>query len=257
MAKFAEKNLQDYIAKKLKELGWKVEVWGRGVKGERKSLGEIILEGRFFKAIERINGLKLNEKKLLLLPNSIEGIKIFLEDYLKYGVPITLERGNKEIAKQIFLIDFENSEDNDFFAVMEFEVEERDVRKRFDFCLFVNGIPLVAIETKNPFAEEEEEKDWYAAYKDLIEYEKTIPGIFKFIQFCIATDGYTAKYFPNYYAESYEGALSTWETTYPLKVKTSTIFESLDKPSMGCCLNKISWILWRTLFSSKSSKIGT
>lgn len=239
--KLTEANLQDYIAEKLGELGWRVEEWGRGVKGERKSLNEIVLENRLFEAIERINGLELNDKekkeilsKLLLLPNSIEGIKVFLEEYLKYGVPLTLERGKREIAKQIFLIDFENPENNDFLAVREFEIEERDVRKRFDFCLFINGIPLVIIETKNPFAEEEEEeRTWYAAYKDLIDYEKAVPGIFKFVQFCIATDGYTAKYFPNYYAESYETELSTWETTYPLEIKTSKLFESLDKAIYG------------------------
>ena len=240
----AERNLQDYIAKRLEDLGWRVEKWGVGVKGERESLEEVILKDRFFQAIERTNKIKLEDKekdeilsKILLLPNSIEGIKTFLEEYLKYGVPITLKRDKEEIAKQLFLVDFENPENNDFLAVREFEVEERGVRKRFDFCLFVNGIPLVAIETKNPFADEEkreEERNWYSAYRELVEeYEKLVPGIFRFIQFCVATDGYVAKYFPNYYAENYHDSLFSWDTTYPFEVKTSTMFESIDKLIYG------------------------
>jgi len=236
-----EKDLQKYIENWLKDLGWRVKVWGKGVKGERESLEEVILKDRFFRAIEKINKIKLKDKekdeilsKILLLPNSIEGIKTFLEEYLKYGVPITLKRDNEEIAKQLFLIDFENPNNNDFLAIREFEVEERGVRKKFDFCLFVNGIPLVVIETKNPFAEEEEERNWYSAYKELVEeYERLVPGIFRFIQFCVATDGYVAKYFPNYYAGDYRDSLFTWDTTYPLEVKTSTMFESLDKLIYG------------------------
>ncbi len=75
------------------------------LKGGRKSLREVILENRFFEAIERINSLKLRTKrkeiisKLSLLSNSIEEIKVFLEEYLKNGVSLTLKRGDKEIAK--------------------------------------------------------------------------------------------------------------------------------------------------------------
>ena len=34
-AKLSEVSLQSYIAEKLEELGWRVEEWGRGVKGNR------------------------------------------------------------------------------------------------------------------------------------------------------------------------------------------------------------------------------
>ncbi len=56
----AERSLQDYIGKKLKELGWEVVEWGRGVKGERGSLEEIFLKERLFNALERINNVSLN-----------------------------------------------------------------------------------------------------------------------------------------------------------------------------------------------------
>jgi hypothetical protein len=58
----AERTLQDYIARRLREdLGWEVVEWGRGVRGERGSLEEVLLKERLFKAIERINGVTLSE----------------------------------------------------------------------------------------------------------------------------------------------------------------------------------------------------
>ncbi len=127
----AERNLRDYIGKRLKELGWKVTEWGRGVKGERESLDEVILKGRLFRALERINNVSLNENekeevlsRLLLLPNTIGGIKSFL-DFAKNGLPLKLRRNGEEQERLLYLFDFENVENNDFFAVKEFEVEER------------------------------------------------------------------------------------------------------------------------------------
>jgi len=243
----AERTLQNYIGRRLKEdLGWEVVEWGKGVKGERESLEEVFLKERLFKAIERINGVTLSEDErrdllsiLSLLPNSVEGIKNFL-DFVKNGIPFKIKRNGEEIPKQIYLFDFENPENNDFLAVKEFEVEEEDRRRRLDLCLFVNGIPLVVIETKNPFLEEEKETTWYDAYKQILEYEEAVPSIFKYIQFCIVSDGYETKYFPNYYAKSYDDLLEKdkgiWKSYYPFReeeVKPLKIFPYLDSTIFG------------------------
>lgn len=239
-----ERYLQDYIGRRLAELGWEVVEWGPGEVGERDSLEEVLLKNRLFEAIERINGVILTEEereellsRLETLPNSIEGIKRFL-DFVRNGIPLVLRREEgsrtEEIPKQIFLFDTENPENNDFLAVREFEVEER-ARRRFDFCLFVNGIPLAVVETKNPFAEEEK-TTWHDAYKDLLIYEKDVPSVFRFVQFCIATDGYTTKYFPNYYAKDYSDSLSVWESFYPFEeedVRPSKLFRTLDSTIFG------------------------
>jgi len=239
----AEHNLQDYIGKKLEELGWEVVKWGKGVKGERDSLEEIFLKERFFKALERINNVNLNEEerreilsRLLLLPNTIEGIKNFL-DFVKNGIPFKIRRDGEEIEKLLYLFDFENIENNDFLAIKEFEVEENDKRRRLDLCLFVNGIPLVDIEVKNPFLEEEKGTTWYDAYKQIVDdYEINIPSLYKYIQFCIVSDGYETKYFPNYYARDYSHTLWTWKSAYPFseeKVEQLKIFPYLNSTIFG------------------------
>ncbi len=245
-----ERTLQDYIGRRLKELGWSVVEWGRGIKGERDSLEEVILKGRFFKAIERINGIILEEDekkdiltRLTLLSNTIEGIKSFL-DFVKNGIPIKLIRGTKEIPKQLYLFDFENVDNNDFLAVREFEVEENDRRRRFDLCLFVNGIPLVVIETKNPFHDEEKRTTWYDAYKQVLEYEEVVPSVFKYVQFSIVSNGHVTKYFPNYYAKDYSHLLEkdrgVWKSFYPYsedevenRIKPLMEFPFLDSTIFG------------------------
>ncbi len=243
----AESNLQEYIAKRLRrDLKWEVVKWGPGVKGERESLEEIFLKERLFKALERINGITLNEdersdlfSRLILLPNTIEGIKNFL-DFVKNGIPLRIRRNGEEISKIIYLFDFENPENNDFLAVREFEIEENERRRRFDFCLFVNGIPLVVIETKNPFSKEEEGTTWYDAYEQILEYERSVPSIFKYVQFCIVSDGYVTKHFPNCYAGDYSNLLEkdkgVWKSFYPFteeEVKPLKMFPYLDSTIFG------------------------
>lgn len=238
----AERNLQDYIGERLEGLGWKAVKWGSGVKGERESFEEVLLKGRLFKALERINKVELSEgerteilSRLLLLPNTIEGIKNFL-DFVKGGIPIKIRRDGEEIGKQLILFDFENIDNNDFLAIKEFEIEENDRRRRFDICLFVNGIPLVVIETKNPFRGEEEGTTWYDAYQDIVRYEREVPSIFKYVQFCIVSDGYETRYFPNYYAGDYSHTLWTWKSFYPFReeeVKPSKLFRTLDSTIFG------------------------
>lgn len=200
------------------------------------------MKGRFFEALDRVNNVSLNEDerreillRLLLLPSSIEGIKAFL-DFVKNGIPFTIRRGDEVVRKQIFLFDFDDVDNNDFLVVKEFEVEENERRRRFDLCLFVNGIPLVVIETKSPFREEEKGTTWFDAYRDILEYERDVPGVFKYVQFCVVSDGYETRYFPNYYAGDYSGSLWVWKSFYPFseeEIKPLKVFPYLDSTIFG------------------------
>ena len=48
------------------------------------------------------------------------------------------------------LIDFDNIQNNDFKVVNQFTITNNGQNKRPDVILFVNGLPLVVIEFKNP-----------------------------------------------------------------------------------------------------------
>jgi type I restriction enzyme R subunit len=242
----AERDVQDYIGKRLKELGWDVVLWGKGVKGERESLEETILQDRFFRMIERINDIRLSEEdqkeilsRIFVLPNSIEGIRNFL-DFVKNGIAITMRRDRAERERLVRLIDFDNPENNDFFVVKEFEVRENERTRRLDLCLFVNGIPIVDVETKNPFGKEEQGTTWYDAYTQIVEYEDAIPSLYKCVQFCVASDGHETKHFPNFYGKDYnqyvDGEKGVWKSYYPVtakEVKPLKLFPYLDSTIFG------------------------
>jgi len=63
---------------------------------------------------------------------------------------------------------------------------------RTDIMLYINGIPLVEIECKNPASFSE---NWFDAYKQIKDYEKTVPELYKYVQIGIAAEQ-TAMYFP-------------------------------------------------------------
>jgi len=61
-----------------------------------------------------------------------------------------------------------------------------------DIVLYINGIPLVNIECKSPVSFSE---DWHTAYRQIKDYEKTVPELYKYVQIGIGAEQ-TAKYFP-------------------------------------------------------------
>jgi type I restriction enzyme R subunit len=52
-------------------------------------------------------------------------------------------------GEKIYIVDFENPENNEFVAINQFTIVEGNQNKRPDIILFVNGLPLVVIELKN------------------------------------------------------------------------------------------------------------
>ena len=61
---------------------------------------------------------------------------------------------------------------NDFLAVNQVTVTEREHTRRADVVLFVNGLPLGVIELKNPA---DEEADIWTAWQQLQTYQAELP----------------------------------------------------------------------------------
>ena len=92
-------------------------------------------------------------------------------------------------GKVVHLIDFENINNNDFVVANQFSVHGTRER-RPDVVIFVNGLPLVVIELKNP---EDENASVYSAYKQLQTYKQDIPNLFFYNGILVASDGFDAK----------------------------------------------------------------
>ena len=68
-----------------------------------------------------------------------------------HGVIIShKDKSGKDVPYHLYSIDWENPENNDFLAVNQFTVEGRHTR-RPDVVIFINGLPLVVFELKNPY----------------------------------------------------------------------------------------------------------
>ena len=88
------------------------------------------------------------------------------------------------------LFDFGNIKNNEFLAVNQFTIIEERINRRPDIILFVNGLPLVLIELKNPA---DENASVSSAYKQLGTYMQEIPSIFRFNEILVVSDGTFAK----------------------------------------------------------------
>ena len=69
---------------------------------------------------------------------------------LTEGVKVSFHHHNEERGDLVWLLDFAHPENNDFLVTNQFTVVENHQAKRRDIILFINGLPLVIIELKNP-----------------------------------------------------------------------------------------------------------
>ncbi len=78
---------------------------------------------------------------------------------------------------QVQVIDFEDHSANDWLAVSQVTVKENRQMRRADIVLFVNGLPLVVIELKNPT---DEKATIWSAFQQQQTYKADIPSLFVF-----------------------------------------------------------------------------
>jgi len=167
---------------------------------ERESYRHCILKRRFIEAIKRINPHLTDElteqvyKKVIEFdhPDFIMKSKIFY-DLLTNGVKLTFKEGREEKTKIIKLLDFENLENNEFLIANQFKVEyqfEKDMYRKPDLVVFINGIPIAVFELKS-FNANETARDAFLDHKTKI---KDIPQLYVYSQIIVASDGYETKY---------------------------------------------------------------
>ncbi len=91
------------------------------------------------------------------------------------------------IGDKVWLIDFDKPENNEFLALNQFTVEKGDhTNRRPDVVIFVNGLPLVVVELKNPGSEK---ADILSAYNQIQTYKNEIPSLFRYNEIIIISDG--------------------------------------------------------------------
>jgi type I restriction enzyme, R subunit len=109
---------------------------------------------------------------------------------LTEGIKISYQKDGYQRGDLVWLIDFEIPENNEFIAVNQLTIIENGNNKRPDIILFINGLPLIVIELKNPIDENATIK---SAYQQIETYQAIIPSLFTYNVFNIISDGLEAK----------------------------------------------------------------
>ena len=165
-----------------------------GPKPERKSYSDVVLVDRLCEAIEKINPKIPSEvkeeaiRKVLRVesPDLVVNNQCFHKMFVD-GVDV--EYGDDETYKA-WLFDFKDPFNNEFLAVNQFTVIENNFNRRPDVVLFINGLPLVVIELKNPA---DENATVLTAFKQFQTYKLQIPSLFRFNEILVASDGLDAR----------------------------------------------------------------
>ena len=194
MSKFDEKMLEDYIIKKLQEE--KKWVFIAADQLERESYEEPLLTNTLVRKMKELNkDIAIGDEEIKYVLNELkfkgagmEGAKRILNFY-KFGIPVKFEK--ERVVKYVKLFDYENIDKNKFIISRQVVYHgKEDIRT--DIILYINGIPLVDIELKNPASFSE---SWFDAYVQIKDYEKIVPELYKYIQIGVAAEQ-IAKYFP-------------------------------------------------------------
>jgi type I restriction enzyme R subunit len=162
-----------------------------------RQYNEVVLVTRLRDAIDKLNPNISQDakedalKKVLRTesPNALINNENF-HRYLTDGVDVEMRTESGIRGEKIYIVDFENPENNEFLAVNQFTVVEGNQNKRPDIILFVNGLPLVVIELKNAV---DENANLKSAFNQLQTYKQAIPSLFTYNSLLIISDGWDAR----------------------------------------------------------------
>jgi type I restriction enzyme R subunit len=202
---------------------------------ERFTYGDVVLADRLKQAITRLNPslpseahadavrrVLQSENPLLIEENRrlhkamVEGVDV--EFYGEDGVI----RG-----EQVRLIDFDDVEANDWLVLNQFTVIENKAMRRPDIVIFINGLPVVVIELKNPGQESATLK---GAFNQLQTYKGQISSLFRTNAMLVISDGLTARI----------GSLTAdWERFMPWRTVDGDELEHKGAPELETLLSGV------------------
>ena len=99
------------------------------------------------------------------------------------------ENGNEK-AVHVYPIDFQNPENNTFWAVNQLSIKGKN-KRRPDIIIYINGLPLFVFELKNWF---DENTNLDEALNQIQHYTKDIPQLFEYNVATIISDGNEAQH---------------------------------------------------------------
>lgn len=203
MNKFSEDNQVEQPAIELfLQLNWRIynafdEVFGNNGNLGRESSKDVVLVNVLRERLLSLNKeipseqIEVAIKEITRDRSSLQPVKANQQVYnlLRDGVDVSFRNSDgKQIQRTIKIIDWQNSENNDFLLVSQLWVSGEMHRRRPDLVGFINGIPLLLFELKKP------SRRLYEAFHDnLSDYKDAIPQLFWFNQIIFLSNGSDTK----------------------------------------------------------------
>ncbi|HFQ9461322.1 TPA: type I restriction endonuclease subunit R [Pseudomonas aeruginosa] len=188
-------------------LGWLAEVGYEHLYGpdiahdgdnpERESYRDVLLTMRLRTAIARLNPqipLVAREDALrqvleLGVPVQLSANRLF-HRLLVGGVPVQYQKDGETRGDFVRLIDWADVRANEWLAINQFSIQGPKHTRRPDIILFVNGLPLVLLELKNPA---DVNANLVKAFDQIQTYKEQIPDVFHYNEILVISDGSEAR----------------------------------------------------------------
>ncbi|WP_153109183.1 type I restriction endonuclease subunit R [Propionivibrio limicola] len=188
-------------------LSWLVETGYRHVSGYdiapdsadpwRENFQQVLLLARLREAVARLNpSIPLAAREDAVKQVADLGIPALLTANQQFhrllvnGVPVEYQKEGETRGDFVRLIDWADVTANDWLAVNQFSIKGPKHTRRPDIVLFVNGLPLVVLELKNPA---DENADIWKAYDQIQTYKEQIPDLFLYNEILVVSDGTEAR----------------------------------------------------------------
>ena len=164
---------------------------------ERDDYRQVVLVERLRDAVARLNPsipLVAREDAVhrvlnLDVPALLSANRAF-HQLLVNGVPVEYQKDGETRGDFVRLIDFADIDTNEWLAVNQFSIKGTHHTRRPDIILFINGLPLVLLELKNPA---DENADIWKAYDQIQTYKEQISDVFHYNEVLVISDGTEAR----------------------------------------------------------------
>ena len=197
-----ENDIEQLTLQRLQSLGWDYR-YGKDLavhEGEfaRGDLSGVVFVEQLRKAVRKLNP-QLPESAVDSVVKSATKSDIgdlvvrnqAFYKLLRDGVRVEYQADGEQKIEMARLVDFEHVKNNRFVAVNQLEIRSRKGGKRIpDIIGFVNGLPLVVFELKNPLRES---ADLLQAFNQFLTYKDEIAELFVYNQALIISDDITAR----------------------------------------------------------------
>ncbi|WP_158620009.1 type I restriction endonuclease subunit R [Corallococcus sicarius] len=167
--------------------------WCHGSEVEREDDDEVVLRSRLRDSLaQRYSDLPAGPLAeavaKLSRPEGVDPLRrnLAFHQLLTRGFEVRVEHADGRVEhRHIHAIDWETPEANEFLVVNQLGIRGKNDR-RPDVLVYVNGLPLVLFELKNPYSDVPTVDD---ALNQIQHYIHDIPQLFEFNAFTIVSDG--------------------------------------------------------------------